>query len=351
MIPDYKNFSLENIVREIDGVIYTEHWRTVSEDTKYLVSSFGRIKKCGRMNFNNTKWLPEKIMTLGKTKKGYLRILLRGEKKLNRYVHRLVGIEFIDRTPGKDDINHKNGIKTDNHYTQIEWCTKQENNEHGVLLGLLKRGRNPKPYIRKGYAKGVKKIINIETNEVLEHALALKQKTGWSLKKIRRMLSGVRYNKTSYRYLGEENKILLPPQKVKSPIAVFNLSDELVKTFDYSSDASKFIGETHSSMINKFMKGENSHVKGYKFKRIASDGSYIEPIPFVSKKPPLKPKIVRGQVTPSKEVIKFNLTGDEVERYNSIGLAAKENGADKGYFKKVLKSPTNYYRGFIYKVA
>ena len=65
-------------------------------------------------------------------KNGYYQVVLKkkGEAK-TLYVHRLVALTFLG-TP-KDNcnfVNHKNEIKTDNNYKNLEWCTQAYNNTY-----------------------------------------------------------------------------------------------------------------------------------------------------------------------------------------------------------------------------
>lgn len=65
---------------------------------------------------------------------GYIEMgLKRGPKK---YAHRLVADTFLPIVDGKDDINHKNGIKTDNRVCNLERVTRSENLKHAYKIGL-----------------------------------------------------------------------------------------------------------------------------------------------------------------------------------------------------------------------
>lgn len=359
------NISLENIVQEIDGVVYVEEWRPIKDhETIYQISSFGRIKRLSRILKISGKVVPDKIMkpSSGKNKKTkrYLKFSLRRNGKSKSIsIHRLVGLHFIPLIEGKPHINHKTGIKTDNHFSQLEWCTPQENNEHGVAMGLLKRGINKKPYIRKGRAhvpRRYKKIVDLTTNEIYSSPKELSEKTGIPIKTIRRCLSGERINKTNYRYVGQEGVLKMPAvkEKEKLPIALFDMDWNFKSNFVYKDQAAKHVNASASD-INEFLNGKRSHVKGYKFKKIAEDGSYIEPTPFVSKKPPLKPKKIPQPTTPSKSVVKYDLDGSEMQRFNSFSEAARHCGADKGNLRKIMNGKTKgrpgYYKGFFYRYA
>lgn len=258
----HRNFSLENIVAEIDGVTYVEEWKSINESTERLeISSFGRLKRLPKQSKEKAKpdkIIVEKILAGVLTKKGYIRFSFKiGRKMRSRYAHRLVAIAFILNPEKKPCVNHKTAIKTDNHYSQLEWCTDEENNKHAQALGLFEGANSKIPKEQRKYIKenfftvGRKKlaemfglteeyvltvsgarvsgtnqrkknpprfnkVINIVTCKVYPSVNYVSLITGLSVKHLHRALGGERYNKTPYRYFIKGNVInnaILPPNK------------------------------------------------------------------------------------------------------------------------------------------
>jgi hypothetical protein len=68
---------------------------------------------------------------------GYLAIDLGLNGVIKRHlVHRLMAINYIENPENKPQVNHINGIKSDNRLINLEWNTRSENQLHSILIGL-----------------------------------------------------------------------------------------------------------------------------------------------------------------------------------------------------------------------
>lgn len=72
-------------------------------------------------------------------KYGYHQLNLKKNGQLKMFlVHRLVAIAFIPNPKNLPQVNHINGIKTDNRVENLEWCTAKQNTLHSYKAKLRK---------------------------------------------------------------------------------------------------------------------------------------------------------------------------------------------------------------------
>ena len=110
---------------DIDGEIWVDVNGYVG---LYQVSNMGRIKSFIKLLSID---MVGKIRVLSPDKFGYIRCgLNKDNKRTTIKVHRLVAEHFIPNPEGKEQVNHKNMIKSDNRVENLEWLTRGENQKH-----------------------------------------------------------------------------------------------------------------------------------------------------------------------------------------------------------------------------
>lgn len=58
------------------------------------------------------------------------------QKNKGLYIHRLVAASFVKNPALKPEVNHIDGNKENNHFSNLEWATKKENSQHALRSGL-----------------------------------------------------------------------------------------------------------------------------------------------------------------------------------------------------------------------
>lgn len=107
-------------------------WKTHSSGLE--VSSTGRVKNHDGIKMNKKGYLVVKKVV------GHIRgnvHIGKGDRFTRTfYIHRLVATLFIDKPRGRH-VNHKNGIKTVNRKSNLEWTTRAGNAKHAHETGLI----------------------------------------------------------------------------------------------------------------------------------------------------------------------------------------------------------------------
>jgi hypothetical protein len=158
---------MSNGMNSEKAILWTEKWTPIVIDVegvekppRYEVSNFGRLRSFQ----NNVKG----EIIKGSVIQGYksLNIRLPKGKSFNRYVHKLIAENFVE----KPSIDHKFVIHLDfdkqsNHYKNLKWATKDEMVAHNKLNPAVIN--KPIPKRTKNYKLTETKVIMIK--KMLQH--------------------------------------------------------------------------------------------------------------------------------------------------------------------------------------
>ena len=112
----------------------------------YQVSDKGNVRSVDRIiKYTNgrTKTLKSTPIKTRVSKTGYAVVLLnKNNTKKSLLVHRLVAIAFIPNLTNQLEVNHLNGLKTDNRVENLEWCFRKHNVSHAYATALQKSKLN-----------------------------------------------------------------------------------------------------------------------------------------------------------------------------------------------------------------
>lgn len=130
----------------------------------YEVSDHGNVRSYWCKNGTGLKDYPH-LLSASVNNNGYRIVRLsNGHDVKTHGVARLVATIFVKNAKGKREVNHKNGIKHNDFYKNLEWVTPKENSQHAWDTGLssaLKGENHPNNKLSKNDILDIRAAYNI----------------------------------------------------------------------------------------------------------------------------------------------------------------------------------------------
>lgn len=222
--------------------------------TNYGVDEYGNI-------YNTMR---NKKLTSHLSHSGYYRTGIRVNKKPKTMTnHRLVALMFVnnDEPESKNVVNHLDGVKTNNHYTNLEWTTVQGNTVHAWETGL-------------SVSTDKKKVKQYDLNgdfiKEYESITEASKQTGSLDSKITLVCQRKRdqHNSFQWRYSSEKDTDVgfVPEDSYLKPKEVIqkDLEGREIGRYRSTREAAKSIGGTQSA-ISRCCNGVAKTHKGFKW--------------------------------------------------------------------------------------
>jgi len=137
-----------------------EIWKEHPIYTDYEVSNWGQVKRA----VDSKSYKKGKILKPGTDKAGYSTIAIVKEgKPKSVFVHRMVIETFVGPCPEGKECNHKDGVKSNNFDSNLEWVTESENQFHAYKNKLklpMKGEQNRMAKLKDGEVWLIKKLLS-----------------------------------------------------------------------------------------------------------------------------------------------------------------------------------------------
>lgn len=125
-------------------------WREIPEFPDYWVSEYGHVKRVKPDQKGRFEGL---ILKSTFDSDGYLKVnLFRGGKANPRTIHKIVCESFWGKKKNKTyQVGHRDGNKTNNHFSNLRWVTALENAADRDLHGRTSKGEKHPARTKPGY--------------------------------------------------------------------------------------------------------------------------------------------------------------------------------------------------------
>jgi hypothetical protein len=310
-------------------------------------------------NIGNIRSKKRNIIMRQQTKVEYKMIGLsyRGvEKKF--YVHVLVAKAFVENPNNWPQVNHLNGKKEENWYTNLEWVTQSGNTLHSIHVLGHQRKKSP---VRQLDMNG---NLIATFNSIKEASLANKVDTHG----IRYVCNGTRKQAGGFKWEYVDGIPLKEPAPIGKELEEY---PNYIITSDgrvYSKSRQRFkaIREREGDYATVNLNGETHYV------HILVAKLFLQPVPekpnvnhkdrvktnkdisnleWVTQSENMIHAYKNGANRFMKAVIMYDKKGTEIKRYDSVRAAAKDNNINEHSIAAASRGVQHTSGGYIWKYA
>lgn len=152
-----------------------EIWKDViGYEGLYQVSNLGRVKSLPHYidhNYGGKALTKGKILTK-RIRAEYYSVTLSKDGILKQFkLSRLLALAFIPNPENKPEVNHINGIKTDDNLKNLEWVTRSENQNH-AYKNCLQSGRKGESHHMVKITESQARKIKYEHKDLTQNQIA-----------------------------------------------------------------------------------------------------------------------------------------------------------------------------------
>ena len=235
-------------------------WKEIpNTDGLYLVSDEGKIFSV-RSN---------KVLKNQRIHNGYWRIELNINGEYKRYfIHRLVAETFIPNPDNLPCVNHKDENPSNNHVSNLEWCTHKYNTNYGTCIERIIKNKPKKDSGEYFWSKKVYQF-DLEGNLIKEYgsvAEAARSISG-SPTCINKVIDGIMKKYKGY-YWNIDKVFNYNPEKIhglkKGAILQLDSEGKVIKRYATGNELEK--DGYRQISVNRVCRGERNTYKGYKWK-------------------------------------------------------------------------------------
>ncbi len=157
---------VNSLVGEVWQEVATKH---EVRKFKYEFSNYGRIKSINPINKE------ENLLKGSIGKKGFVKLNLKLKDGVREgfYVHQLVAKQFVNKSDDKEFIIHKDNLKSNNHYQNLKWVSREELSEWMKSLpSVINKKRSLGSHVKLNTSKVALLKKRINQNRTKQRILA-----------------------------------------------------------------------------------------------------------------------------------------------------------------------------------